>query len=107
MVAPTPDSWVRLHLKCSDPEDFIEKFALNVTRGGIFLPTREPSDVGESIRFELLLEDAAVVFAGEGIVTWAKPQGMGVKFTALDPAMAPILERLLKRREAKKAAKAP
>jgi molecular chaperone DnaK len=53
MVAPTPVPTVRLHLKCSDTEDFVERFAPNVTRGGIFLPTREPRDVGATIRFEL------------------------------------------------------
>ena len=32
--------------------------------------------------------DGSVVFAGEGVVTWAKPKGMGIKFTTLDPATA-------------------
>jgi hypothetical protein len=80
-------------------ETFIEKFAPNVTRGGIFLPSRELRDVGAAIRFELALEDERVVFAGEGVVTWAKPKGMGVKFTSLDPAAKPLLERLLDRRQ--------
>jgi hypothetical protein len=99
MSAPTSDSPVRLQLKCSNTEDFIERFAPNVTRGGIFLPSREPRDVGAAIRFELALEDDRVVFSGAGVVTWAKPKGLGVKFTALDPDMAPILERLLDRRQ--------
>jgi uncharacterized protein (TIGR02266 family) len=106
MVAPTPDSTVRLHLKCSDIEDFIERFARNVTRGGIFLPSRDPRDVGASIRFEVSLEDAQIVFSGEGVVTWVKPQGMGVKFTRLEPATEPILERLLERRRESEAARA-
>jgi hypothetical protein len=99
MSVPTPDSPVRLQLKCSNTEDFIERFAPNVTRGGIFLPSRELRDVGAVIRFELALADERVVFAGVGVVTWAKPKGMGVKFTALDPESAPILERLLVRRQ--------
>jgi len=93
-------------LKCSDVEDFVGRFAPNVTRGGIFLPTREARDVGASIRFELTLLDETVVFAGEGVVTWAKPKGMGVTFTTLDPATAPVLERLLSRRQAAPAATA-
>jgi Tfp pilus assembly protein PilZ len=99
MVAPAPDSPVRLRLKCPDPEDFVARFAPNVTRGGIFLPTREARDVGASIRFELMLMDERLVLAGEGVVTWAKPKGLGVKFTSLDPATTPMLERLLSRRE--------
>src|SRR5262245_2005542 len=99
MVEPTPDGPVRLHLKCSGTEEFIELFAPNVTRGGIFLPSREPRDVGASIRFEVMLLDDRVVFAGDGVVMWVKPKGMGVKFTKLDPATEPVLERLLARRQ--------
>jgi hypothetical protein len=104
MTPPPPDASVHLHLKCPDAEDFVERFAPNVTRGGIFLPTRDAREVGATIRFEIALLDDTVVFAGEGVVTWAKPKGMGVKFTTLDPATEPILERLLGRRTAAAAA---
>jgi Tfp pilus assembly protein PilZ len=104
MTPPPPDASVRLHLKCPDAEDFVERFAPNVTRGGIFLPTRDAREVGATIRFAIALLDDTVVFAGEGVVTWAKPKGMGVKFTTLDPATEPILERLLSRRAAAAAA---
>src|SRR6185436_16780041 len=106
MVAPAPDSPVHLQLRCSDTEDFIEKFARNVTRGGIFLPTHDTRDVDASIRFQIALENAEVVFAGEGVVTWVKSQGMGVKFTGLEPAMKSILDQLLARRQAQQEAKA-
>ena len=106
MTPPPPDASVRLHLKCPDAEDFVERFAPNVTQGGIFLPTRDAREVGATIRFEIALLDDTVVFAGEGVVTWAKPKGMGVKFTTLDPATEPILERLLSRRAAAAAAPA-
>ena len=104
MTPPPPDASVRLHLKCPDAEDFVERFAPNVTRGGIFLPARDARAVGATIRFEIALLDDTVVFAGEGVVTWAKPKGMGVKFTTLDPATEPILARLLIRRAAAAAA---
>jgi len=104
MTPPPLDASVRLHLKCPDAEDFVERFAPNVTRGGIFLPTRDARAVGATIRFEIALLDDTVVFAGEGVVTWAKPKGIGVKFTTLDRATEPILERLLSRRAAAAAA---
>ena len=104
MTPPSPDASVRLHLKCPDAEDFVERFAPNVTRGGLFLPTRDAREVGATIRFEIALLDDTVVFAGVGVVTWAKAKGMGVKFTTLDPATEPILERLLSRRGAAAAA---
>jgi Tfp pilus assembly protein PilZ len=100
MTPPPPDASVRLRLKCRDAEDFVERFAPNVTRGGIFLPARDAREVGATIRFEIALLDGTVVFAGEGVVTWAKPKGLGVKFTTLDPATEPVLERLLSRRAA-------
>ena len=106
MVAPAADSTVRVRLKCPDVEDFVERFAPNVTRGGIFLPTREVRDVGSTIRFELAVVGEQVVFAGEGVITWVKPRGMGVKFTILDPTTEPMLERLLSRRAAVAAAAA-
>ena len=91
MTPRPPDASVHLHLKCPDAEDFVERFAPNVTQGGIFLPTRDAREVGATIRFEIALLDDTIVFAGNGVVTWAKPKGMGVKFTTLDPATAPIL----------------
>jgi hypothetical protein len=100
MGASPPDSPVRLRLKCPDAQDFVERFAPNVTRAGIFLPTREARAVGSPIRFEIALADGTVVLAGEGIVTWAKAKGLGAKFTTLDPASERILERLLRRRQA-------
>src|SRR5262245_31925949 len=106
-MAPPTDAPVRLQLKCPDIEDFVRRFARNVTRGGIFLPSLESRDAGSSIRFELALQDDTVVFAGEGVVTWVKPQGMGVKFTTLAPAAMLLLERLLVRRQEEQEAKAP
>jgi Tfp pilus assembly protein PilZ len=103
-VALTPASPICVPLKCPDADDFVGRFAPNVTRGGLFIPTRETREVGASIRFELALQDGTVVFAGEGVVTWAKPKGLGVKFTTLDPDSAPMLERLLREREAGPAA---
>jgi Tfp pilus assembly protein PilZ len=104
MDAQPPDAAVHLRLKCPDAEDFVERFAPNVTRGGIFLPTRDAREVGSSIHFEVALLDDTVVLAGDGVVTWAKPKGMGVKFTTLNPSTEFMLERLLSRREASAAA---
>jgi Tfp pilus assembly protein PilZ len=100
MNTPPSDDSVHLRLNCPDAENFVDRFAPNVTRGGIFLPTHHAREVGASIHFEIALLDDTVVFAGDGVVTWAKPKGMGVKFTTLDPATEPMLERLLSRRAA-------
>jgi uncharacterized protein (TIGR02266 family) len=107
VTPPTP--LVRLRLKYPDVDTFVEKFAPNVTRGGIFLASREPRPVGAVVRFEVGLLSGAPLLSGEGRVSWVKefnpaeptrPHGMGVQFTGVDPACRPVLERILKRREA-------
>lgn len=103
----TPDV-VRVRLRYPDVDTFIEKFAPNVTRGGIFLASRDPRPVGSTVRFELLLREGPPVLCGEGRVTWVKefnadephrPYGMGVQFTAVDRNSRPVLERLLQKRD--------
>jgi hypothetical protein len=103
------DSLVRVRLSCQSLDTFVDQFAANCTRGGIFLPSRKPRAVGTTIRFELVLPDGEVVLAGEGDVIGVKQfdpaeprraHGMAVKFRALSPSSEPVLERLLERRQA-------
>jgi uncharacterized protein (TIGR02266 family) len=100
---------VRVRLKHPDVKTFVERFAPNVTRGGVFLASREPRPVGALVRFEVSLVNGLVVMSGEGRVTWVKPynanepsrpHGMGVQFTQLEGDSRALLERLLERREA-------
>ncbi len=100
---------VRVKLRYPDLETFVERFAPNVTRGGIFLASREPRPVGAVLRFELYIKAGGAVLSGEGRVTWFKdynpeephkPYGMGVQFIYVDPPTRPVLDRLLQRREA-------
>jgi uncharacterized protein (TIGR02266 family) len=107
-VAGKPEDVVRVRLRYPDLETFVEKYAPNVTRGGIFLASREPRPVGEVLRFEVLLRQGGPVLSGEGRVTWVKefnpaephrPYGMGVQFLFVDPAARPVLERLLQKKQ--------
>jgi uncharacterized protein (TIGR02266 family) len=104
------DAPVRVRLRYPDLETFVEKFAPNVTRGGIFLASRSPRPVGQVLRFEVLLRQGAPVLSGNGRVTWVKefdatephrPYGMGVQFLEVDVAARPVLERLLQRKQAR------
>jgi uncharacterized protein (TIGR02266 family) len=99
---------VRVRLRYADVGTFCEKFAPNVTRGGIFLASRDPRAVGTVLRFEVCLQDGTAVLAGEGRVTWVKafnpaepgkPHGMGVQFLSIEPASRPVLDRLLRVKE--------
>jgi len=105
-----------VRLRYPDLETFVEKYAPNVTRGGIFLASREPRPVGDVLRFEVLLRQGGPVLSGEGRVTWVKefnpaephrPYGMGVQFLYLDPDARPVLERLLKKKELSRSSPQP
>ncbi len=107
--SPKPLLPVRVRLRYPDVDSFCEKFAPNVTRGGVFLASRDPRPVGSVIRFEVCLMDGTPVLAGEGKVTWVKefnpaepgkPHGMGVQFLGIDPASKTVLDRVLRIREA-------
>jgi uncharacterized protein (TIGR02266 family) len=100
---------VRVRLRYAAFETFIEKFAPNVTRGGVFLASRTPFPVGTVFRFEIQLAGGEVALAGEGKVTWVKsfdpaaPQkahGMGVQFLTLDAPSRETLNRMLERKAA-------
>src|ERR1700690_1333818 len=98
---------VRVRLRYAAFETFIEKFASNVTRGGVFLASRSPRPVGEVFAFEVLLEGGEVALAGDGKVTWVKeydpalpnrPHGMGVQFLRLDAPSRDAVNRMLARK---------
>jgi uncharacterized protein (TIGR02266 family) len=115
-LAARPEDVVRVRLRYPDLETFVEKYAPNVTRGGIFLASREPRPVGEVLRFEVLLRQGGPVLSGEGRVTWVKefnpaephrPYGMGVQFLYVDPAARPVLDALLKKKETSRSGSQP
>jgi len=101
----TPDvPLVRLQLRYPDEATFVQRFAPNVTRGGIFLASRTPFPVGSIINFEVSLLQGPPLLGGTGKVAWVRefnpqePQrahGMGVQFLHVAPGSRPMLERLL------------
>ncbi|MES1206989.1 MAG: TIGR02266 family protein [Pseudomonadota bacterium] len=106
---PTSPAPVRVRLRYAAFETFIEKFAPNVTRGGVFLASREPRPVGDVFQFEVLLAGGEVALAGEGKVTWVrafdlaapqKPHGMGVQFLRLDAPSRAVVTQMLARKAA-------
>jgi uncharacterized protein (TIGR02266 family) len=112
----TATATVRVRLRYSDLETFIERFAPNVTRGGIFLASRQPRAEGEIFRFEVQLATGAVALAGEGKVIWVKafdpnepqkPHGMGVQFVQIDPGSRDTLTRILQAKSNPRAPAAP
>lgn len=84
-------------------ESFIERYAANVSKGGIFIVSREVHPVGSEIRFEIRSVDGATMFSGRGIVRWTKLHdpvtkqlpGLGIQFTELDAENRAVLELIL------------
>jgi uncharacterized protein (TIGR02266 family) len=102
---------MRIKLKYPDIDTFIQKYAVNISRGGIFIATKTPKPVGTHLRFEFLIsegEGGTPIIRGEGTVQWTrefdpatptKAHGMGVRFTKLDPESQALIERALAWRE--------
>ena len=95
---------LRVKFKHRDLPTFVEKFAHNVSHGGLFLPSRQPKAVGTEVRFELLLATGESAIKGEGRVAWIKEfdpdepraaHGMGIKFTKLVGKSRDVLKRCL------------
>jgi len=100
-----PPNLVRIRLRYADLDVFVEKFAPNVTRGGLFLASRNVHPVGALIDFEIQLVNGAVALAGQGKVSWVKefdpnqpnrPYGMGVQFVNVGSPSRSVLARLLR-----------
>ncbi|MGC3999607.1 MAG: TIGR02266 family protein [Anaeromyxobacter sp.] len=90
-------------------DEFAEKFAVNVSRGGVFLRTREPRPVGTALSLELRLQDGSAALRARGVVRWVQTEdlhahpprapGIGVQFTWLDEPSRELLERMVALRE--------
>ncbi|HEX9241969.1 MAG TPA: TIGR02266 family protein, partial [Anaeromyxobacter sp.] len=103
-------SGLLLKLSYGTVDEFVEKFASNVSRGGLFVRTREPRPVGTTLTFELRLAGGEAVMKGQGVVRWVQeenpgahppaPSGMGVQFVALDDASRQVVERIVREKEA-------
>ena len=82
---------------------FITDYSRNISRGGVFIRTSLPLQVGERIRIRLTLPDGDVPFALDGEVKWIStirdrdqhPPGMGVEFVDFSEDVQAKLEALV------------
>ena len=103
---------LKIKFKSATLDEFIERYAVDVSHGGIFIRTKEPLAVGTSMKFEFQLKDATPLINGEGTVVWTRENdptrpgvapGMGVRFDRLGDGSQNVLEKIL----AEKAKQAP
>lgn len=86
-------------------DGFITDWAVNISRGGIFINTRNPLAVGSVVRLIVSLPDAAFPFDLTGKVirthsadsTEGEVPGMGIEFMDVDEEKRARLERFVDR----------
>jgi molecular chaperone DnaK len=102
---------LRVKLSYGSVDEFVERFATNISRGGVFIRTRDPKPVGTQVDLELRLSRGDLVVRARGVVRWiseenlaARPPvapGMGIQFLALDEASRQVIERIVTHRESR------
>jgi molecular chaperone DnaK len=90
---PRSPAELRIRLALGSMDAFVERYALNVSRGGIFVRTRDPQAPGTVVDLAVTLDSGECVIQGKGLVRWTTPPsapgeperapGMGVKFLEL------------------------
>ncbi len=98
-----------IRLSYGSVDEFVEKFASNISRGGVFIRTRDPNPIGTKLSFELSLQSGEPAIRGEGVVRWIQPEdpharppaaaGMGIQFLELDRASRAVVERIVTLKE--------
>jgi uncharacterized protein (TIGR02266 family) len=91
---PRVEAKLAIRLAYGTLDEFVERYALNVSRGGIFVRTRDPQPPGTAVSLDLQLATGEKVVRGRGLVAWTTPPsapgephrdpGMGIRFTDLD-----------------------
>ncbi len=101
---------LRVKLRYTTVEQFVDRFAANVGRSGIFLASKTTRALGTEIRFELRLADDTPVVVGVGSVRASRveqagppklPGGLIVAFTRVTPDSRAVLRRMLEIRRAR------
>jgi len=64
-----------LKVTYNSPVDFLADYAQNVSRGGLFIATKEPFEIGERIDFEISFPGLLAPIACTGEVRWRRPAG--------------------------------
>lgn len=99
---------LNVRYKSATVDEFIEHHSHDISKGGIFIKTPNPFNVGTLLKFEIRIKDDQALISGVGRVVWKrestktaneKPAGMGVKFIKLDPASRELIERVIAHRK--------
>ncbi len=98
---------LRIKLRYDDVNAMVQRFAPNIGKSGLFLPTKSLQPVGTEIKFELRLADDSPVLVGLGRVKAVRPPdpnrpratfGMAVELTRVTRESRELILRMLDRR---------
>ncbi|HTN52208.1 MAG TPA: TIGR02266 family protein, partial [Anaeromyxobacter sp.] len=99
------DVQLRVRLAYGSLDDFVERHAVNVSRGGIFVQTLDPKPVGTEVSLDITLDSGDQVIRGKGVVRWTAPPsapgepvrapGMGIKFTELSRESRALIDLMV------------
>lgn len=101
---------LKIKFKSATLDQFIERYSVDVSHGGIFIRTKDPLPVGTQLRFEFQLKDASPLITGEGTVVWTREHdpsrtgvapGMGVRFDRLADGSQEVLDKILQQKSTK------
>ena len=95
---------LRIKFKSASLDEFVARYGVDVSAGGIFIRTKQPLAVGSLLHFDFSLADGSPLMAGLGTVVWVRePEpsrvgsipGMGVRFDQLSPESQQIHQQIL------------
>jgi uncharacterized protein (TIGR02266 family) len=99
---------LKIKFKSSTLDQFVERYSVDISQGGIFIRTKSPLEVGTPLRFEFQLKNATPLITGEGTVVWTREYdpsrtglapGMGVRFDRLPPESQQVLSKILEQKK--------
>jgi uncharacterized protein (TIGR02266 family) len=102
-----PPVVLRIKLRYEDVDTMVQRFAPNVGRSGLFLPTKASQPVGTEVKFELRLFDDTPVLVGLGRIKYVKPPdpanpkasyGMAVELMRVSREGRELIIRMIERR---------
>ncbi len=95
---------MRLDYKVERGSDFLFEYTHNISRGGIFIETRDPLPVGTNVVMRFTPDGTEGELYVEGRVTWVNPirqddasshPGMGIQFKNLSEESRDIIAKMV------------
>ncbi|MEY4510176.1 MAG: hypothetical protein RLZZ450_2298 [Pseudomonadota bacterium] len=99
---------LKVRFKSATVDEFIEHYSKDVSRGGIYIKSSLPMQVGTLLKFQFQLKDDTALIRGVGRVVWTRveedatadnPAGMGIKFIKMDNDSRAMVERIVDAQE--------